>query len=324
MQILRDEVLFLSLPQMEMLLETSKRGANKQMAGLVERKILKKRYRLDTYANFRSPIYCLGVEGCRMIGMSKMDTEKYMTRIRTYSDRALGHLLEVNDVFVKFTLESKVTEWLWHEDDKWFSIELGLYPDGYVKFERDGKKYSAFIEVDRGTEGLRVLKGKFDKYRYFHQSGAFKKLFGECIFRVLVITTTEERIEKMEGLNSEDNIWFSTKEDFMRESLWTRHWFAKEDYYSLNFTPLPEAPEEVLTLPPDDLDARSLREEERAKWEQEVKDAKALGHKINHKLAWGSLYGFFGVWSISLAELRPVVSLIILLIVVYVLIFSGP
>jgi len=322
-RVLRDEALFVSGPQLEMLLEMNKRRANERLLKLVGERILRKRVRLDTYNNFRSPIYYLGIEGCKMIGMSKKDMEKYMTRIKNYSDRAIGHLLEVYDVFIKFTLESKVTEWVWHEDDKWFSIELGLYPDGFVKFEKDGTKYSAFIEVDRDTEGLRVLRGKFDKYRHFHQSGAFKKLFGQCIFRVLVITTSEERIEGMEEQNPAGDIWFATKQDFMRNSLWTKHWFAKEDFYSLDFSPFPEAPEPPQPSP-EDPEAASLREQERLRWRQEEEGAKALGHKINDRLAWGSLYGFFGLWGFSVAMLRPVVSLILLLVVLYVVIFSDP
>jgi lipopolysaccharide export LptBFGC system permease protein LptF len=86
---------------------------------------------------------------------------------------------------------------------------------------------------------------------------------------------------------------------------------------------LPEAPE-----PPqpslEDPDAERLTEQERLRWRQEEEDAKALAHEINNRLAWGSLYGFFGLWGFSVAMLRPVVSLILLLVVLYVLIFSDP
>jgi len=279
--------------------------------------------RLDSYNHFRSPIYYLGVEGCKMIGMSKKDIEKYMARIRNHSDRSIAHLLEVYDVFIKFSLESKVTKWVWHEDDKWFSIELGLYPDGFVKFEKQGNKYSVFIEVDRDTEGLRVLKEKFEKYRKFYESGGFTKLFGDCVFRVLVITTTEERIERMEALNPVDDIWFATKAEFMRKSLWARHWFATEGFYNLDFPPLPEAPEPPRSEP-EKLDSETLEEEERQKWRQEKEKAIALGHKINNRLAWGSLYVFLGLWGLSVAMLKPVVSLIMLLVVLYVGIFYDP
>lgn len=322
-RILRDEVLFVSRPQVEMLLDANSRRANERLSRLVEERILRRRVRLDTYDHFRFPIYYLGLEGCKMIGMSKKDMEKYMARIRKYSDRSVGHLLEVYDVFIKFSLESKVTEWVWHEDDKWFSIELGLYPDGVVKFERDRKKYCAFIEVDRDTENVPVLKEKFDKYRYFNDSGAFKRLFGQCIFRVLVITTTEERIGRMEEQNRSADIWFATRQDFMRDPLWARHWFAKEDFYSLEFSPLPEAPDVPLGSA-EDLEVRSLMEEEKLRWVQEEKEARALGHRINNRLAWGSLYGFFGLWGFSVAALRPVASLIMLIVVLYVFIFSDP
>jgi hypothetical protein len=320
-RVLRDDVLFLSRAQVEMLSDGNKRAANKQIARLVDARILKKRLRLDTYPNFRSPIYHLGVEGCRLLGMSKEEMTTYFAKAKNYSDRALAHLLEVYDVFIKFYLASRVTEWMWHNDEKWFSIELGLYPDGYVQFEKEGKKYSAFIEVDRGTEGISVVKDKFRKYARFNRSGAFKRLFGDRLLRVLFITTTEERIEKMENAGASDDIWFTTKAEFMRESLWSRHWFAKEDLYSLEFSPLPEAPD-VPREPAEDVEERNLMEEERLRWVHEEKEAKALGHRMNNRLAWGSLYGFFGIWGFSVAALRPVASLIMLLVVLYVFIFS--
>ena len=37
-----------------------------------------------------------------MIGMPRKDIEKYMTRIRKYSDRSIGHLLEVYDVSARY------------------------------------------------------------------------------------------------------------------------------------------------------------------------------------------------------------------------------
>jgi hypothetical protein len=320
-RVLRDDVLFLSRAQVEMLSEGNKRAANKQIARLVDARILKKRLRLDTYPNFRSPIYHLGVEGCRLLGMSKEEMTTYLAKAKSYSDRALTHLLEVYDVFIKFYLASRVTEWMWHNDEKWFSIELGLYPDGYVQFEKEGKKYSAFIEVDRGTEGISVVKDKFRKYARFNRSGAFKRLFGDRALRVLFITTTEERIEKMENAGASDDIWFTTKAEFMRESLWARHWFAKEDFYNLDVSPLPEAPAPPPSLP-ENLESESLEEEEKLRWRKEEAEAKALGHKINNRLAWGSLYGFVGLWGLSVASLKPQVSLIMLLIVLYVVIFS--
>jgi len=320
-RVLRDDVLFLSRAQVEMLSEGNKRAANKQLARLVDARILKKRLRLDTYPNFRSPIYHLGVEGCRLLGMSKEEMTTYLAKAKSYSDRALAHLLEVYDVFIKFYLASRVTEWMWHNDEKWFSIELGLYPDGYVQFEKEGKKYSAFIEVDRGTEGISVVKDKFRKYARFNRSGAFKRLFGDRTLRVLFITTTEERIEKMENAGASDDIWFTTKAEFMWESLWARHWFAKEDFYSLDVSPLPEAPAPPPSLP-ENLESESLEEEERLRWRKEEAEAKALGHKINNRLAWGSLYGFVGLWGLSVVSVTLKKNLIMLLIVLYVVIFS--
>jgi len=59
-RVLRDEALFVSGVQVEMLLEMNKRRTNERLLKLVDGGILRKRVRLDTYTSFRSPIYYLG------------------------------------------------------------------------------------------------------------------------------------------------------------------------------------------------------------------------------------------------------------------------
>ena len=141
------------------------------------------------------------------------------------------------------------------------------------------------------------------------------------MFRVLFITATEEWIDRIEAANPGDHIWFTTKKEFMGKSLWERHWFAREDLYSLDFAVLPEPPDPPLKMVPE-LDRRISAEEEERRWRDQLEEARNRGHRINNKLAWGSLYGFVGIWGLSLASLKPVVTLIILLVVLYVVIFS--
>jgi hypothetical protein len=120
---------------------------------------------------------------------------------------------------------------LWQE-----AINFGNVPDGWIQFDSG----SAFIEVDRDTERPVVLRKKVEKYVAFKESGGFRNLFPECTFKVLVFTTTEERIESLEQITTSDDIWFSTMEEFLREKLDHAHWFALHGFYALSAVPKEE------------------------------------------------------------------------------------
>src|SRR5712691_11365592 len=84
------------------------------------------------------------------------------------------------------------------------------------------------------TERSIVLKKKFENYVTFRESDRYRNLFPECAFKVLVFTTTEERIESLQQITTSDDIWFCTMEEFLREKLTHAHWFALRGFYALS------------------------------------------------------------------------------------------
>jgi len=74
---------------------------------------------------------------------------------------------------------------------------------------------------------------KFRSYMNFKASGGYDRSFPGCPFRVLFVTTTEERIESLQQITPSDDIWFCTKEEFLREKLNHAHWFALLGFYAL-------------------------------------------------------------------------------------------
>jgi len=120
---------------------------------------------------------------------------------------------------------------LWQE-----AIDFGNLPDGWIQFNNGG----AFIEVDRDTERPIVLSRKFEKYIAFKESGGYRNVFPDCAFKVLVFTTTEERIESLQQITTSDEIWLSTMEEFLREQLNHAHWFALRGFYALSVIPQKE------------------------------------------------------------------------------------
>jgi hypothetical protein len=175
-------------------------------------------------------LYYLGVVGWRMAGNSSDGYKGYQGNIEQRSGRELDHLLSVYDVLLKCILESKVTRIIGGEDRLWQeSFDFGNIPDAWIQFSGG----EAFIEVDRGSERRGVVAQKIENYMNLKQSGGYGIMFPECAFKVLFITTSEERIESLEPVTKWDDIWFATMDEFLREKLDHQHWFALRGFYAL-------------------------------------------------------------------------------------------
>jgi len=191
---------------------------------------LERRYRADTFKHFQTPVYYLGERGWLMVGKPMGEHRRYRVQIEQRPERPIDHMLSVYDVFLKFIVEAEVKRIIGSEDRLWKeAIEFGNVPDAWIQF--DGGE--AFIEVDRGTERPIVLREKFDKYTQFKESGRYQQRFTDCDFRILVITTTEERIESLERRVRSNEVWFCTMDEFLQAKLNHKHWFALHGFYAL-------------------------------------------------------------------------------------------
>ncbi len=230
-RILKDHCLFLTRPQIERVLTLATRPTNKQLRLLVAGNYLARRYRVDTFSHFQMPLYYLGTLGWHIVGNSMDRYKEYRRGIVERSDQQIGHALAIYDVLVKFLLESAVKRIIKAEDSLWQEpIGLGIIPDAWLQF--DGGE--AFLEVDLNTEGRAVVAPKFDSYLKFRNSGRYGRLFPGCQFKVLFVTTSEERIESLQQITTSDDIWFCTMEEFLREKLDHAHWFALLGFYALS------------------------------------------------------------------------------------------
>ncbi len=76
-----------------------------------------------------------------------------------------------------------------------------VYPDGLIVLtaRKNGHEKRAlfFLEIDRGTEGLRVIRDKFIGYRLYQEQGRFKKFGKFARFRLLLQTTSAKRAANM-------------------------------------------------------------------------------------------------------------------------------
>jgi len=214
-------------------LTLSRISTTKTLLWLLSEQYLNRRYRADSFAHFQTPVYYLGKRGWHVVGKPVSEYSGYRLQIEQRSERTFPHTLSLHDVILKFVLESDVKRIILGEEGLWQeSIEFGIIPDAWIQYSGG----EAFIEIDLGTEHVPVLKKKFDTYIAFKESGRYERLFPGCTFKVLVFTTTEERIEALEQVADTDDIWLCTLEEFVREKLTHQHWFALLGFYALSVT----------------------------------------------------------------------------------------
>jgi hypothetical protein len=151
----------------------------------------------------------------------------------------LEHLLATNEIRVRMEVAApkaglEILEWI---DDKSLAARsiqdqitvpdptgrtqrMTVGPDGYVSLlAPDGTtRHRAFIEADRATVPLARWKTKVWKYQQYLRSRTFRDRYrASKPFRVLTVTTSQERLENMLAVSAELGavawFWFTTYED---------------------------------------------------------------------------------------------------------------
>ena len=152
----------------------------------------------------------------------------------------IDHLLRTNDVQIAFfqacrLLSLRDFQWRSEADIRADSNSLRrelakrtahqLIPDGIVSYRGTAKRYFGFIEVDRATESLSVLRQKFSQYVQQYQTERLSARFGVDDLRVFVVTTTPTRLENMLKLLAElplgDRFVVTTQEQATAENVFT-------------------------------------------------------------------------------------------------------
>ncbi len=184
---------------------------------------LLKRFFLGTNAAGQKALYSLSEKGALLVGVPHRGLQRRQGEALV-ADFFVSHQLAVNEVYCalkyggKLPLEIKLLEW------KSFYQPLvqgsRLIPDGYVSLGTPHAAINAFLEIDLGHERRAVWREKVQKYVQFASSGDYERVFREKRFRVLVLTTTERRLESLRSTIASitDKIfWLTTTEAFHKE-----------------------------------------------------------------------------------------------------------
>lgn len=172
-----------------------------------------------------------------------VDTADLDWRVRDNTTKAghffLEHLLATNEVRIAFVLATRaskisLTRWL---DDRTLRRremtehvmipgegKVAIVPDGFFRLETpQGQIFSHFLEADRRTvvgvsskSGRRDWARKVRAFSAFQQSGQYQKRYNAAEFRVLTVTTGQQRLENLKGITEQAGggrrFWFTTYE----------------------------------------------------------------------------------------------------------------
>jgi Replication-relaxation len=143
----------------------------------------------------------------------------------------LRHRLEINRVHLLVQYSSiPIRGWwfaAWQNFQKPLSGAVPLIPDGYFELGSAQGFRPVFVEVDLGTEAVPVLARKASLYLQLATTGEFSKIFGRSQFRVLLITTSDRRLQNIrEGIAklTDKVFWFATLDAIAPEKFWTATW----------------------------------------------------------------------------------------------------
>jgi hypothetical protein len=209
----------------------SQTRANARLLKLTSNGFLR-RYFLGTSKGGSKALYTLSQKGALAAGVENRPVMRTKETLLV-GDPFVNHQLAVNDVHIaaRFTTghDCRFRHFLSFAEPLTKSIPL--IPDGYFEIETPLGVKPAFLEVDCGTETLKVWTKKTSLYLRLAIEGAFKKLFEHEQFRVLVVAPSERRlssIRKTIAKQTHKIFWLTSLEQINREGFWSASWLRPE------------------------------------------------------------------------------------------------
>src|SRR5215467_1830167 len=147
-----------------------------------------RRYFLGTFKGCSKALYTLSTKGAQVAEVQNRPVIRPKGTLLV-GDPFVNHQLAVNDIHIaaRFTPIESFKIIRFRSFAEQLSKAIPLVPDGYFEIETPLGVRAAFVEVDCGTETLKVWTKKTKLYLELALSGTFKKLFQQEQFRVLVV-----------------------------------------------------------------------------------------------------------------------------------------
>jgi hypothetical protein len=206
----------------------STRRANRRLLTLVRGGLLRRIFIPNSVFGEKA-LYTLSSKGAAMVGSRLSGLPLRQSRFG--ASPFLLHRLAVNEIYLTVKYrglprpDMRLARWIAFRETLTQSIPLT--PDGYFELTTDGVTRPIFLEADLGTESMPVWQKKIQLYLQMALSGSFVRLFRQSQFRVLVIATTERRLQHIRSViaKSTDKVfWISTFDQISQQGFWSPIW----------------------------------------------------------------------------------------------------
>jgi protein involved in plasmid replication-relaxation len=187
-----------------------------------------RRYFLGTFKGGSKALYTLSPKGALAAEVENRPVIRPKEMLLV-GDPFVNHQLAINDVHIaaRFAFFEGCHAVYFRSFSEPLTKSIPLIPDGYFEFETPLGVRAAFLEVDCGTETLKVWVKKTNLYLQLAISGTFKKVFQQEQFRVLVVVSSERRIQSIRktiAKQTQKIFWLSALEQIKREGFWSPVW----------------------------------------------------------------------------------------------------
>lgn len=231
--------------QLERLFFTSRSTAQYRLQRLYQHEFLDRHFMtVVSTAPAASPmIYTLGKRGAYLLSQEKGYLPSQLRRFpKVIKWQFMEHLLAINEVRLAitlacqapgFTLEAWLDEPIFRgapeyvqvSDGKGKTSEKPIFPDGYVRIKTPQGTAHCFLEVDRATEQQSKFRPQVDVYEAYVASGQYQRRFSPKSMRVLIVTTTAERMQNLKktvaAAGGDEKYWFTTFSQVTEETVLT-------------------------------------------------------------------------------------------------------
>lgn len=213
----------------------SRTRVNARLLALTRAGLLR-RFFLGTMAGPTKALYAISAKAAQLIGTPVRGPRRRQDEVLV-GESAVEHQLAVNRVYctLKYRLAPaggpQLRTW------RYFSEPLApgtkLIPDGYAEIATPEKSYGMFLEMDLGTEALRVWLDKVNAYLRYAGSGYFERDFQVARFRVLVLTKSAGRLDSLRKATAsvtEKVFWFAKLESMEQDGFWSPIWLRPQEH----------------------------------------------------------------------------------------------
>jgi hypothetical protein len=191
---------------------------------------LLRRFFIGTISSGRKAIYTLSRKGADLVNATFGGIHRPAGKL-VVADAFVDHQMGINESYLALKYggisPAGIRLTRWHIFRQPISEAIKLTPDAYFEVATSDNIRAIFLEVDLGTEALKVWQEKTASYLQLAVSGEFQRKFHQPQFRVLVIVNSERRLANIRGVisKSTDKIfWFTTFESIHRGGFWSTVW----------------------------------------------------------------------------------------------------